>query len=96
MLWDMEYYYSFCDVVGLHESIEKLLEDDTLETIPMTNTGYIRRDCRNAMRSNPDNWKWYNKVAPNPELYVLIKEAMRGGDTHCNRHYVGRILEERR
>lgn len=93
MLWDMEYYYSFCDVVGLHESIEKLLEEDTLETIPMTNTGYIRRECRNAMRANPDNWKWYNRVAPNAELYVLIKEAMRGGDTHCNRHYVGRILD---
>lgn len=93
-LWLSDYYYCFCDVVGLHEAIRKELEEDTLSTIPMTSTGYVRRDCRNAMKKNQKNYEWFRRCAISPEVYVLIKEAMRGGDTHCNRRYAGEILED--
>lgn len=90
----LELYYCFCDVVGLHEAIQKELESDSLGTIPMTSTGYVRRDCREAMKTNGKNWNWFSRCALNPKTYNLVKEAMRGGDTHCNRRYAGEILED--
>lgn len=92
-LTELEYYYTYCDVVGLHESVCKLLEEDTLGSIPLTSTGYVRRDCRNAAKKNVKNWYWFQKCAMNKEVYTLISEASRGGDTHCNRHYAGKILK---
>ena len=43
-------YYSLMDVVTLYQAISSIMnrEGDTLRTIPMTNTGYVRRACRNA------------------------------------------------
>lgn len=93
-LTDLEMYYILCDVLGLHEAICKLLEEDTLATIPLTSTGYVRRDCRNAMKTNPKNFAWFKKCALSKEVYTLIEEAKRGGDTHANRHYAGQILED--
>ena len=93
-LTELELWYTFCDVVGLYEGICKMLEEDNLATIPLTSTGYVRRDCRNAMKSNPRNWEWFKKCAMTPEVYKLITEAMRGGDTHANRRYAGQILED--
>lgn len=93
-LTELEYWYTFCDVVGLHESICKLLEEDTLATIPLTSTGYVRRDCRKAMQTNPTNFRWFQKCAMTPEVYQLILEASRGGDTHANREYAGMILAD--
>lgn len=92
-LSELEYWYTYCDVVGLHEGICKLLKDDTLASIPLTSTGYVRRDCRNAMKQNPKNWLWFQKCSMTPLVYELIEEAKRGGDTHANREYVGQILE---
>lgn len=43
-------YYSLMDVVTLHKAIESIMEreHDTLKSIPLTNTGYVRRSCREA------------------------------------------------
>lgn len=43
-------YYSLMDVVTLYQAVLSIMnrEGDTLRTIPMTNTGYVRRACRNA------------------------------------------------
>lgn len=43
-------YYSLMDVITLYQAILSIMnrEGDTLRTIPMTNTGYVRRACRNA------------------------------------------------
>lgn len=93
-LTELELWYTFCDVVGLHEGICKLLEEDSLASIPLTSTGYVRRDCRNAMKKNPKNWLWFQKCAMNELVYTMLLEAGRGGDTHANRNYVGLILED--
>lgn len=89
---DYELAYCYCDVRGLCEALEDFLEKDTLATIPMTSTGYVRRDCRNAMRKNPKNREIFKKCRITKEVYQLLEEAKRGGNTHANRHIVGRIL----
>lgn len=89
---DYELSYCYCDVRGLCEALEDFLENDTLATIPMTSTGYVRRDCRNAMRKNPKNREIFKKCRITKEVYELLEEAKRGGNTHANRHMVGRIL----
>lgn len=43
-------YYSLMDVITLYKAVLSIMnrEGDTIRTIPMTNTGYVRRACRNA------------------------------------------------
>ena len=49
-----EFGYCISDVVSLYELIERRLinEGDTLDTIPLTSTGYIRRMTRAACRKD--------------------------------------------
>lgn len=90
---DYEKGYCYCDVRGLYDVISDFLEDDTLATIPMTSTGFVRRDCRNAMRKNPKNYELFKKTALSVEQYKLLQDVKRGGNTQSNRAYAGMILE---
>lgn len=93
ILSDYENSYRFNDVQGLYECIKSKLREDNVATIPLTSTGYVRRDYRNAMKSQK-NRKLFNSIALTPELYKMCKKEFRGGDTHANRHKVGYILEK--
>lgn len=85
--------YCYNDVLGLYEAIiSRLLEDD-LKSIPLTSTGYVRRDCRNAMRKNKKNRALFLKTQLSLEQYKLCKEAFRGGDTASNMYLCNMILE---
>lgn len=84
--------YCFNDVYGLCEDIRTLLQEDTIATIPLTSTGYVRREVREAMKKNPENRTIFEKTALTEEQYIMCKEAFRGGDTHANRMYAGKIL----
>lgn len=83
--------YTDNDVIALVETlqIEMAHDNDTLQTIPLTSTGYLRREVRAAlafMRST------IRALLPNEELYTELRQAFRGGDTHANRYYAGYIL----
>ena len=71
--------------------IEMNRDGDDLYTIPLTRTGYVRRMAREAM------YKWgikrVKRLLPSWELYQMLREAFRGGDTHANRYYAGLHLE---
>lgn len=88
--------YCVSDVVSLYELIKMKLhnEHDNLESIPMTSTGYVRRDCRRACRKDPGYRKLFNKLVMSVDDYTMLKEAGRGGDTHANRHLSGRIWHD--
>lgn len=88
-----EYGYCYNDVMGLYERILTRLTDDTVKTIPMTSTGYVRRDCRNAMRKNPNNRKQFIKSQLNANQYNLLKNCFRGGNTASNRYTTNIIIE---
>lgn len=84
--------YCYNDVLGLYECLIELLKHDTLLTIPMTSTGYVRRDCRNAMRKNSVNRKKFEKSSLDLETYSLLKECFRGGNTASNRYMTNYII----
>lgn len=86
-LTDEELQYCVNDVLGLEECILSLLEEDTLATIPLTSTGYVRRDCKKAMLSNPKNRSNFVRNALDLEQYKFLKKIFRGGDTHASRFF---------
>lgn len=81
------------DVLGLVEALQVQLETyhDTLQTISMTSTGYVRREVKATMK-NWSHWALVN-MQPNVRVYIMLREAFRGGDTHANRYYAGQILD---
>ena len=92
-LTDTEFGYCVSDVISLYELIERRLinEHDNLESIPMTSTGYVRRDCRNSCRKDEDYREEFLKQEMTESVYMLLMEAGRGGNTHANRYMSGRI-----
>lgn len=78
--------YCYNDVMGLYEAIIYLLKEDTLTTIPLTSTGYVRRECRHNMRKNKKNRKQFLDLKLDDKLYQLCKDAFRGGNTASNRY----------
>lgn len=87
-LTDEELSYCYNDVAGLREGICQLLtsENDTLSTIPLTSTGYVRRDFRSAYNKNPKNFFLFKDLRVKPLVYGLLKQATRGGNCHANPH----------
>ena len=91
-LTPLELEYCLVDVESLSECIMKhmQMENDTLITIPMTSTGYVRREVRKNMYYLKNAMK---ECLPPPEVYAGLREAYRGGDCHANRFYAGKILK---
>lgn len=83
-----ELEYCVNDVRGLVEAIkaEMTRDNDNLYTIPLTSTGYVRRDVKQVLRE----WGTYRvkELLPDIEVYTLLREAFRGGNTHANRYFV--------
>lgn len=90
-LTNEEKAYCYCDVRGLCECIESLMKNDTLATIPLTNTGYVRREYRHAMKTK-ENTRNFKKLALTKEQYELCQDAFRGGNTHANRYHANRKI----
>ena len=94
-LTDEELEYCINDVLGLVEAVNALMarDGDTLQNIPLTSTGYLRR---NAKRSLKDGYVHHNvgySILPDIDTYRALREAFRGGNTHANRYYAGDIVE---
>lgn len=92
-LSDFELKYAVSDVIGLVQALKKqmYLDHDNLYTLPMTSTGYVRRDVKQAVKL----WlphSWLRPLLPDWHLYELEREAFRGGNTHANRYMAGLIL----
>ena len=91
-LSEYELQYSVNDTIGLLEAIYKrmILANDNLYTLPLTSTGYVRRETKKAMFGWSKNHKY---IFPDIRVFDLLEEAFRGGDTHANRYYSGTIIK---
>lgn len=92
-LTEVEYGYCFNDVKGLYECVMELLKEDNIATIPLTSTGYVRRDCRNAMNKNRNNRKMFLRSRLTLLQYKLLRECFRGGNTASDRYLTNLILK---
>lgn len=89
-----EYELAYCynDVAGLYECIMDRLKEDTLVSIPLTSTGYVRRE----VRKNCQNYvyrKNFLKYVLNVQMYSILRDMFRGGNCHANAYYVGKKLD---
>ncbi len=76
--------YCYNDVRGLAECILKYMETDSLALIPMTSTGFVRRDFRRNYGKNKKLREVFKDTALDAHLYGMCRDAFRGGDTHAN------------
>lgn len=94
-LTPFEEEYCYCDVRGLCQAIQSRLDEgDTIATIPLTSTGYVRREFREAMKANERNRRIFEALRLTPAQYELCKEAFRGGNTSSNTLYVDELLSD--
>lgn len=91
-LSDDEIAYCVHDVQGLVEAIEIEMrhDNDNLYTFPLTSTGYVRRDAKKAMSEVSKSF--IKGQLPDYEIYKMLREAFRGGNTHANRYYTNYTL----
>lgn len=91
-LTDDEIAYCVHDVQGLVEAIEIEMkhDGDNLYTFPLTSTGYVRRDAKKAM--SEVSFSFIKEQLPDYEIYKMLREAFRGGNTHANRYYTNYTL----
>ena len=92
-LTDFEIKYCIYDVIGLVDAIRRKLdiEGDTLYTIPLTNTGYVRRIFRAELRGMLPQIR---RMLPDAEIFEALRGAFRGGNTHAHRWNAGRIISD--
>lgn len=93
-LTEYEQAYCYNDVRGLCECIRSRMNEDTFAAMPMTSTGYVRRDARNSVKNNQKNRAIFTASALNSDLYMKCREAFRGGDTHANLRHADQILHD--
>ena len=94
-LSDEELEYCINDVLGLVEALNALMarDGDTLQTIPLTSTGYVRRNAKRALKDGSVHHNFVYSILPDIDTYRALREAFRGGNTHANRYYAGDIVE---
>ena len=92
-LTDYELEYIVTDVESLVKAMKKriVLGGDTLLTVPLTSTGYVRRECKESLK---DLYYKINDIKPMIDEYKLLRKAFRGGNCHSNREMVGKVLED--
>ena len=92
-LSDDELLYCVNDVIGLHQAIAKQMElmNVNLFNISLTSTGFVRIDVKREMQKF--NHFQLQEMQPNEEIYTMMVDAFRGGNTHSNRFFTNEILE---
>ena len=88
-LTEKEMMYCEHDVAILHYYIQEEMKRNggDITKIPLTQTGYIRRECRERIFSAVNRAKYHYMISrdsPDLELFELLHKAFAGGDTHAN------------
>lgn len=94
-----DYLYMWNDVLSMRECIDVALKinNDTPASIPLTSTGYIRRNIkRRFYRYNKDNYakgiREFSNTRLDATVYNMLLSEMAGGITHGNRFYANKII----
>lgn len=89
-LYKKDWDYMFYDVVCLDEAVEKQMKihKDKIWTIPLTNTGYVRRETRKEFKKESKNRRYFTNKKLNYDKYAYCRREFAGGLTHGNRFYM--------
>ena len=97
-LTDYEEEYTNTDVESLVKAMKYRVQrsGDTLLTVPLTSTGYVRRECKASLK---ERYLQINELKPykgenGKRIYRLLRACFRGGNTHANRYTVGKICND--
>lgn len=107
VLTETEIEYCIFDIVVVMCYIAQCIDEENgVECIPRTKTGYVRRRCRNGVlyhletkdekirkREMFQYRKLMNMLTLTPQEYLLARNAFAGGFTHANCQMVGGTLE---
>lgn len=83
------------DVVVVTHYIDYLISNEKTKCvgdIPLTKTGFVRRDARAAYGKDPEYRKLFNKLRLDENTYRLYRAAFRGGDSHANALFCNEIV----
>lgn len=95
---DDEWSYCVNDVLVVTAYIQERIEQDgSIQDIPITKTGYVRRYCkRNCLGTSKHRDMKYRRMIHSMNLdadeYGMLKRAFQGGFTHANAYYSGRVV----
>ena len=86
-LSEQELQYIENDVICMEECFEKQLEftHDTIASIPLTATGYVRRDLRESCNNDLYRNNYFLNCTLDAESYMFCLNSYAGGYTHNNR-----------
>lgn len=92
-LTEYELQYIVRDVEALVQAMKKRVEQngDNLVSVPLTSTGYVRRECKESLKGH---YYAIRDLKPLEREYRLLRKAFRGGNTHANRAYAGKIVND--
>ena len=91
-LTPFEQEYTTVDVESLVQAMKYRVSrgGDNLQTVPLTSTGYVRRECKEALK---EQFLDMRELKPAEKEYRLLRKAFRGGNTHANRYFVNKIVD---
>lgn len=94
-LTDRDWAYMIADVETLHECIQRQLKlyNDNIVTVPLTATGYIRREIRRNFNKDSHNFKRFQQTRLSETTYQLCRREFAGGFTHGDRYKAGMTIE---
>ena len=93
-LTPLELNYAIYDVYVVMAYIRERMEDEdgNIARIPLTNTGYVRRHCREKCLASHEYQHIIDGLVVNSQEYGQLKRAFMGGFTHANVEHVNKTL----
>ena len=95
-LTEDEKIYCANDVIGLHHAIQNRINNEVnknINNLPLTSTGYVRKDCRKACSGSKSNRYRFYHERPDEDTFLMLQEAFRGGNTHANKDKANKVIE---
>lgn len=82
-LTDEQMSYCIVDVLGLYRaiSLEMKKTNDTIATLPLTSTGFVRRALREKVSNDLSYKNLCYEMILTPDQYKLVRRLCKGGDT---------------
>lgn len=89
-----DWTYQVNDVWSMHYAFKGMLDmfDDDIISIPLTNTGYIRRDVRNEFKKDKNNREDFLRDRIDEPVYTMLRSEFAGGLAHGNRHCIAKVI----